>query len=51
MKMQSAHDNAEWNDFFNKSGYNTLGNSGSVHDYFIVRAMDSSTCRLTLSDR
>ena len=34
VKMQSAHDNAEWNDFFNKSGYNTLGNSGSVHDYF-----------------
>ena len=34
VKMQSAHDNAEWNDFFNKTGYNTLGNSGSVHDYF-----------------
>ena len=32
--MQSAHDNAEWNDFFNKVGYNTLGNTGSVHDYF-----------------
>lgn len=34
VKMQSAHDNAEWNDFFNKVGYNTLGNTGSVHDYF-----------------
>lgn len=34
VKMQSAHDNAEWNDFFNKVGYNRLGNSGSVHDYF-----------------
>ena len=34
VKMQLAHDNAEWNDFFNKVGYNTLGNTGSVHDYF-----------------
>lgn len=34
VKMQSTHDNAEWNDFFNKVGYNTLGNTGSVHDYF-----------------
>lgn len=34
VKMQSAHDNAEWNYFFNKVGYNTLGNTGSVHDYF-----------------
>lgn len=34
VKMQAAHNNAEWTNFFNQEGYNKLGNSGSVHDYF-----------------
>ena len=34
VKMQAAHNNAEWSNFFNQEGYNKLGNSGSVHDYF-----------------
>lgn len=33
-KMQSKHTQAEWNDYFNKVGYDINGNSGSVHDYF-----------------
>lgn len=34
VKMQANHTRDEWNDYFNKEGYNKLGNSGSVHDYF-----------------
>lgn len=34
VKMQTAHNNTEWSNFFNQEGYNHLGNSGSVHDYF-----------------
>ena len=34
VKMQEAHSRSEWDDYFNKEGYNKLGNSGSVHDYF-----------------
>lgn len=33
-KMQSKHTREEWDDLFNKEGYNKLGNNGSVHDYF-----------------
>ena len=33
-KMKSAHTRDEFDRFFNAEGYNTLGNSGSVHDYF-----------------
>lgn len=34
VKMQSAHNNEEWSNFFNQKGYSKNGNSGSVHDYF-----------------
>lgn len=33
-QMQSKHTQQEWNDYFNKEGYNREGCSGSVHDYF-----------------
>lgn len=32
--MQTKYTQAEWNDYFNKVGYNKYGNNGSVHDYF-----------------
>lgn len=37
-KMQSKHTQAEWNDYFNKVGYNKYGNNGSVHDYFYAQS-------------
>ena len=37
-KMQSKHTLAEWNDYFNKVGYNKYGNNGSVHDYFYAQS-------------
>lgn len=37
-KMQSKHTQAEWNDYFNKEGYNKYGNNGSVHDYFYAQS-------------
>ena len=37
-KMQSKHTQAEWNDYFNKIGYNKYGNNGSVHDYFYAQS-------------
>ena len=38
VKMQAEHDNAEWSDFFNKTGYQKHGNAGSVHDYFYAQS-------------
>lgn len=37
-KMQTKHSQAEWNDYFNKVGYNKYGNNGSVHDYFYAQS-------------
>lgn len=37
-KMQSKHTQAEWNDYFNKVGYNKYGNNGSIHDYFYAQS-------------
>lgn len=37
-KMQSKYTQAEWNDYFNKVGYNKYGNNGSVHDYFYAQS-------------
>lgn len=37
-KMQSKHTQTEWNDYFNKVGYNKYGNNGSVHDYFYAQS-------------
>lgn len=37
-KMLSKHTQAEWNDYFNKVGYNKYGNNGSVHDYFYAQS-------------
>lgn len=33
-KIQDKHTREEYDNFFNQEGYNKLGNSGSVHDYF-----------------
>ena len=32
------YDLSEWNDYFNKVGYNSYGMGGSVHDYFLEQS-------------